>query len=81
MLNVFEYAKNNNVEVTVRKGQRSGIAWELYLKDRAKNLTEYSQIKDLELRGHNATEAENYIKKKMDGMMERIRREREEGAA
>lgn len=82
MFDIFEYAKKNNVEVSVRRSKRKEIAWEFYLKDRERNLTEYGQVKELELRGHSNVEQEAIIKKRMDEVLEKMNNgHKEEGAA
>lgn len=82
MFDILEYAKKNNVEVSVRQSKRKDVAWEFYIKDREKNLTEFGQVKELELRGHNVMERESIVRKRMDEILDKMNSERkEEGAA
>lgn len=77
MFDILSFAADNNVEVSVRPGT-GRVAWEIYLRDRSLNLTEFIQIKEMELRG--VANVDKYIENRCNQLMDTIRRQRAEQA-
>lgn len=75
MFDVMKFAADNHVEVDVRPGT-APVVWELFVRDRSKELVKFAQIlsRDLE-RQHNV---DRYIEQRFNAMMEEIREERKE---
>ncbi len=46
MFDVLNYAERNDVEVSIRKGHDGRTAWEIFLRDRNLDLTEFTRIID-----------------------------------
>lgn len=71
MFDVMNYADRNNVEVSIRKGHDGRTVWEIFLRDRALSMTEFTRIIDIEIRGRLDQDA--YIELRCEEMMDRIR--------
>ena len=71
MFDVMNYAERNDVEVSVRKGHDGRTVWEIFLRDHRLNMTEFTRIIDIEIRGRLDQDA--YIELKCEEMMDRIR--------
>ena len=50
MFDVMNYADRNDVEVSIRKGHDGRTVWEIFLRDRRLDLTEFTRIIDIEIR-------------------------------
>ena len=51
MFDVMSYADRNDVEVSIRKGHDGRTVWEIFLRDHRLNVTEFTRIIDIEIRG------------------------------
>ena len=71
MFDVMNYAERNDVEVSVRKGHDGRTVWEIFLRDHRLNMTEFTRIIDIEIRGRLDQDA--YIELRCEEMMDRIR--------
>ena len=71
MFDVMNYADRNDVEVSIRKGHDGRTVWEIFLRDRRLDLTEFTRIIDIEIRGRLDQDA--YIELRCEEMMDRIR--------
>ena len=67
----MNYADRNDVEVSIRKGHDGRTVWEIFLRDRRLDLTEFTRIIDIEIRGRLDQDA--YIELQCEKMMDRIR--------
>ena len=71
MFDVLNYAERNDVEVSIRKGHDGRTAWEIFLRDRNLDLTEFTRIIDIEIRGR--VDQDGYIELRCEEMMDKIR--------
>ena len=71
MFDVLNYAERNDVEVSIRKGHDGRTAWEIFLRDRNLDLTEFTRIIDIEIRGR--IDQDGYIELRCEEMMDKIR--------
>ena len=71
MFDVMNYADRNDVEVSIRKGHDGRTVWEIFLRDRRLDLTEFTRIIDIEIRGRLDQDA--YIELQCEKMMDKIR--------
>ena len=67
----MNYADRNDVEVSIRKGHDGRTVWEIFLRDRRLDLTEFTRIIDIEIRGRLDQDA--YIELQCEKMMDKIR--------
>ena len=71
MFDVMNYAERNDVEVSVRKGHDGRTVWEIFLRDHRLNMTEFTRIIDIEIRGRLDQDA--YIELRCEALMDKIR--------
>ncbi|HAB93667.1 MAG TPA: hypothetical protein DCF49_02700 [Lachnospiraceae bacterium] len=71
MFDVMSYAERNDVEVSIRKGHDGRTVWEIFLRDRKLDLTEFTRIIDIEIRGR--IDPDDYIEHRCEEMMDKIR--------
>ena len=71
MFDVMNYADRNDVEVSIRKGHDGRTVWEIFLRDHRLNLTEFTRIIDIEIRGRMDQDA--YIEFRCEQLMDMIR--------
>ena len=71
MFDVMSYADRNDVEVSIRKGHDGRTEWEIFLRDHRLNMTEFTRIIDIEIRGRMDQDA--YIEFRCEQMMDMIR--------
>lgn len=71
MFDVMSYADRNDVEVSIRKGHDGRTVWEIFLRDHRLNVTEFTRIIDIEIRGRMDQDA--YIELRCEAMMDKIR--------
>lgn len=67
----MNYADRNDVEVSIRKGHDGRTVWEIFLRDHKLELTEFTRIIDIEIRGRLDKDA--YLELRCEEMMDRIR--------
>ncbi len=70
MFDVLGFARDHDIEVTVRPG-RGRVVYELFLRDRAHDLVEFSQIMDYNLTG--IAKVDQYIEDRCNRMMDKIK--------
>ncbi len=73
MFDVLGFAVDHNVEVAVRPG-KGRVVYEIFIRDRANDLVEFSQIMDYNLLG--IAKVDTYIENRCNQMMEKIKLER-----
>lgn len=71
MFDVMSYADRNDVEVSIRKGHDGRTVWEIFLRDHRLNVTEFTRIIDIEIRGRMDQDA--YIEFRCEQLMDMIR--------
>ena len=71
MFDVMSYADRNDVEVSIRKGHDGRTVWEIFLRDHRLNVTEFTRIIDIEIRGRMDQDA--YIELRCETLMDKIR--------
>ena len=71
MFDVMSYADRNDVEVSIRKGHDGRTVWEIFLRDHRLNMTEFTRIIDIEIRGRMDQDA--YVEFRCEQMMDKIR--------
>ena len=71
MFDVMSYADRNDVEVSIRKGHDGRTEWEIFLRDHRLNMTEFTRIIDIEIRGRMDQDA--YVEFRCEQMMDKIR--------
>ncbi|MBR3367360.1 MAG: hypothetical protein IKG66_06165 [Lachnospiraceae bacterium] len=70
MFDVLSFAADNHVEVSVRPGS-GRVLWEIFLRDRSRDLAEFTQIKDYEVAG--LARVDSYIEQRCERMLRNIR--------
>ena len=71
MFDIMQYALENDVEVAVRQGHDGRTAWEIFLRDRRLDITEFTRIIDIEIRDRLDPDA--YLEHRCESMMDTIR--------
>lgn len=73
MFDMMQFAEKNDVEVSVRKGHDGRAEWEIFLRDRKLNATEFTRIIGIDIRDLLDKDLDAYIESRCEMMMDNIR--------